>query len=154
MFHTKSINVSDLYIINTCNLQYNFTNFYIGLVFFIFFNFLFRNFTILEEPPLNLNFYNYSTIPRIFSCTDYIEFYEKYFFKHETLRIDLKNRHIKLHSKRDLQSMEGSYILCTDIHWIHVAVIGLLTTKSFFKDPVNVVYILYATLNTWAKSNK
>ena len=50
--------------------------------------------------------------------------------------------------------MEGSYTLCTDIHWIHVAVIGLLTTKSFFKDPVNVVYILYATLNTWAKSNK
>ena len=44
--------------------------------------------------------------------------------------------------------MEGSYPLCTDFHWMQVAVIGLLVTKSFFKDPINVVvvYTLHATL--------
>ena len=43
--------------------------------------------------------------------------------------------------------MEGSYPLCADFHWMQVAVIGLLITKSFFKDPINVVvYTLYATL--------
>ena len=43
--------------------------------------------------------------------------------------------------------MEGSYPLCADFHWMQVAVIGLLITKGFFKDPINVVvYTLYATL--------
>ena len=81
---------------------------------------LFRHFTVVDEPPLNLNFYSYNTITRIFSRTDYIDFYEKYFFKHKTLRIDLENRHITLHSKKNLnlRSMEGSYMLCTDFHWI------------------------------------
>ena len=36
----------------------------------------------------------------IFSRTDYIDFYEKYLFKDETLRKSLENRHITLHSKR------------------------------------------------------
>ena len=43
--------------------------------------------------------------------------------------------------------MEGSNTLCTDFHWIQVAVIGLLITKLFFKDSVNaVVYIFYMQL--------
>ena len=66
--------------------------------------------------------------------------------KHEPLRIDLENRYITLHLNKDLniRSMEGSYTLRTDFHWIQVAMIGLLTTKSFFKDPVNAVaYIFY-----------
>ena len=92
-----------IYVTNTCKLRYIFTNLFTGFVFFIiFFSFLFRHFTIVDEPPLNLNFYNNSTITRIFSYTDYIDFCEKYFFKHETLRIDLENRHITLHSKKDL----------------------------------------------------
>ena len=80
----------------------------------LFFSFLFRNFTVVDEPPLKLNFYNYSTIARIFSCTDYIDFYEKYFFKYEALRIDLENRHITLHSKLRLN-------------------LTLFTTKVFFQ---------------------
>ena len=36
----------------------------------------------------------------IFSRTDYIDFYEKYLFKDETLRKFLENGHITLHSKR------------------------------------------------------
>ena len=78
-----------------------------------------------------------------------MDFYQKYFFKHEARWIDLENRHITLHSKKDLnpRSMEGSYTLYTDFHWIKVAVIGLLITKSVFKDPVNfVVYIFYMQL--------
>ena len=51
----------------------------------------------LDDP-----FYNYSTITRTFTRTDYTDFYEKYFFKHETLRKDLENSHIKLHSKKTL----------------------------------------------------
>ena len=115
----------------------------------MFFSFFFRHFTIVDKPPLNLNFYNYIAITRIFSRTDYIDFHEKYIFKHETLRIDLANRYITLHSKKDLnlQSMESCYTLCTDFHWIQVAVIRLLVTKFFFKDPVNVVvYIFYMQL--------
>ena len=107
------------YVMNTCKLRYIFTNLFIRFVFFIiFFSFLFRNFTIVDEPSLNMNFYNYSTITRIFSRTDYIDFYGKYFFKYETLRIDLENRHITLHSKKDLnlRSTEGSYRLCTDFY--------------------------------------
>ena len=131
-------------------MRYIFTNFFTGFVFFIiFFSFLFRHFTIVDEPPLNLNCYNYGTITRIFSRTDYIDFYEKCFFKYETLRVDLENSHITLHSNEDLniRSMEGSYTLCTDFHWIQVAMMGLLITKSFFKDPVNVVaYIFYMQL--------
>ena len=45
--------------------------------------------------------------------------------------------------------MEGSYTLYTDFHWIQVAVKGLLITKIFFKDSVNVVvyiFYIYATL--------
>ena len=123
------------YVTNTCNSRYIFPNFFTGFVIFImFFSFLFRHFTIADEPTLNLNFYNYSAITRIFSGTDYIDFYEKYIFKRETLRKDLENSHVTLHSKKDLnlQSLEGSYTLCTDFHWIQVAVIGLLITKIFF----------------------
>ena len=47
----------------------------------------------------------------------------------------------------NLRSMEGSYTLCTDFHWIQVAVIGLLITKSFFKESVSaVVYMFYRQL--------
>ena len=148
MFRTEPINVVD-YLMNTCHLRYIFTNFFIRFVLFIiFFSFLFRHFTIIDEPPFNLNFYNYSTITGTFSRTDYIDCYEKYFFKHETLRKDLDNSHITLHSKKDinLRSIEGSYTLCTDFHWIQVAVIGLLITKVFFKGSVNVVYIFYMQL--------
>ena len=114
----------------------------------IFFSFLFRHFTIADDPPFILNFYNYSTITRTFSRTDYIDCYEKHFFKQETLREDLDNSHITLHSKKDinLRSIEGSYTLCTDFHWIQVAMIGLLITKVFFKGLVNVVYIFYMQL--------
>ena len=93
-----------------------------------------------------MSFNSYSTITRIFSRTDHIGFYDKYFFKQGTRRKDLENNHITLHSKKDLnlRSGEGSYTLCTDIHWIRVAVIGLLITKIFFKDSVDVVsYIFY-----------
>ena len=123
------------YIMNTCKLRYIFTNIFTRFVFFIkSFSFLFRHFTIVDDPPFNLNFYhysnivddppfnlnfynystivdhrpfsfnfyNYSTITRTFSRTDYIDFYEKYFFKHQTLRKDLENSHITLHSKKDL----------------------------------------------------
>ena len=153
---------------NTCKLRYIFTNIFTRFVFFIkSFSFLFRHFTIADEPPFNLNFYNYSTstivdhrpfslnfynystITRTFSRTDYIDFYEKYFFKHQTIRKDLESSHITLHSKKDLnlRSMEGSYTLCTGFHWIQAAVIGLLITKMFFKDSVNVVvYIFYMQL--------
>ena len=75
--------------------------------------------------------------------------WEKNFFKHETLRKDLENSHIILYSKKDLnlRSMEGSYTLCIDFHWIQVAVIGLLLTKIFFKGSVDfVVYIFYMQL--------
>ena len=75
--------------------------------------------------------------------------WEKKFFKHETLRKDLENSHIILYSKKDLnlRSMEGSYTLCIDFHWIQVAVIGLLLTKIFFKGSVDfVVYIFYMQL--------
>ena len=77
---------------------------------------------------------NYSIITRIFSRTDCIDFYEKCFFKRETLRKDLENSHITLHSKKDLKLrlVKGSYTLCIDTHWIQVAVIGLLITKIFF----------------------
>ena len=114
------------------------------------FNLNFYNYsTIVDDPPFNLNFYSYSTIVRTFSCTDCIDFYVKHFFKHKTLRKDLENSHITLHSKKDLNvwSMEGSYTLYTDFHWIQVAVKGLLITKIFFKDSVNVVvYIFYMQL--------
>ena len=47
----------------------------------------------------------------------------------------------------NLRSTEGSYTLCTDGHWIQVAVIELLITKSFFKGSLNVVvYIFYMQL--------
>ena len=39
--------------------------------------------------------------------------------------------------------MEGSYTLRTDFHWIQVAVIGLLITKSFFKESVSVVVCIF-----------
>ena len=96
-----------------------------------------------------MNYYNYGTITRIFSRTDYIDFYDKYFFKHETLRKDLTNNHITLHSKKDLnlRSVEGFYTLCTDFVCIQVAVIGILIAKVFFKGSVNVVvYIFYMQL--------
>ena len=151
---------------NTCKLRFIFTNFFTKFVFFIiFFSFLFRNFSIADKPPFNLNFYNYSTIvddpqfnlnfynystiTRTFRCTDYIDFMRKKFFKHETLRKDLENSHIILYSKKDLnlRSMEGSYTLCIDFHWIQVAVIGLLLTKIFFKGSIDfVVYIFYMQL--------
>ena len=71
---------------NTCKSRYIFPNFFTGFVFFIiFFSFLFRYFTVVDEPTLNLKFYKHSTITRIFSRAGYIEFYEKYFFKYETL---------------------------------------------------------------------
>ena len=47
------------YLTNTCKLRYIFPNFFTGFVFFIiFFSLLFRHFTIVEEPTLNLNFYD------------------------------------------------------------------------------------------------
>ena len=57
---------------------------------------------------------------RIFCRTDYIDFYDKYFFKHETLRKDLENNYITLYSKKDinLQSVDSS--LHTDCHWIQL----------------------------------
>ena len=86
------------YVTNTCNSRYIFANFFTGFVFFImFFSFLFRHFTIADEPTLNLNFSIYSAITRIFSGTDYNDFYEKYIFKRETLRKDLENNHVTLH---------------------------------------------------------
>ena len=105
------------YVMNTCKLRYIFTNFFRRfLIFIIFFSFLFRHFTIVDDPPFNLNFYNYSTIvddrpfnlnfynystsTRTFSRTYSIDFYEKYIFKHETLWRDLENSHIILHSKK------------------------------------------------------
>ena len=89
-----------MYVTNACKLQNIFTNFFNRFVFLIiFFSFLFRNCTIVDEPPFNVNFYNYTTIARIFSHFDYIDVYDKYFFKHEALRIDLENRHITLYSK-------------------------------------------------------
>ena len=99
------------YVTNTCKSRYIFPNFLTRFVFFIiFFSFLFRHFTSVDEPTLDLNFYNYSTITfynystiaRIFSHTDYIDSYEKYFFKLEALRKDLENIHITLFSKKDL----------------------------------------------------
>ena len=47
---------------------------------------------------------------RIFCRTDYIDFYDKYFFKHETLRKDLENNYITLYSKKDinLQTVDSS----------------------------------------------
>ena len=82
----KLINVVDLW-----KVAIHFSKlFYWICVFNIFFSFLFRHFTIVDEPTVNLNFYNYSTITRIFSRTDYIDFYEKYFLKHETLRKDMR----------------------------------------------------------------
>ena len=117
------------YVMNTCKLRYIFTNLFTGFVFFtIFFSFLFRHFTVVDEPPINmkfynkppinLNFYSNSTTTRIFTRSDYIDLYEKYFFKHATLRMDLENRHITLHSKKDLtlRSMEDSYTYGTDFH--------------------------------------
>ena len=57
---------------------------------------------------------------RIFCRTDYIDFYDKYFFKHEALRKDLENNYITLYSKKDinLQSVDSS--LHTDCHWIQL----------------------------------
>ena len=57
---------------------------------------------------------------RIFCRTDYIDFYDKYFLKHETLRKDLENNYITLYSKKDinLQSVDSS--LHTDCHWIQL----------------------------------
>ena len=43
--------------------------------------------------------------------------------------------------------MEDYYTLCTDFHWIQVAVIGLLTTKFFFKDFVILLFI-YSECNS------
>ena len=91
------------YVMNTCKLRYIFTNVFTTFVLFIIFiSFLFRHFTIVDEAPFNLNFYDYctivddtpfnlnfysySTFARTFSRTDYIDCYEKYFLKHETLR--------------------------------------------------------------------
>ena len=100
------------YVTNNCKLRYIFTDFFTGFVFFIIlFSFLFRHFTIVDEPQLNLNFYNYSTITRIFSRTGYIDFYKKYFFKHETLRIDLEKRHITWHSKKKSKSLINGRLL-------------------------------------------
>ena len=122
------------YVTNTCKLRHIFTNFFAEFVFFIiFFSFLFKNYTIGDEPLPNFNF-DYNTINRNFNRTYYIDIYEKYFFKHETLRINLENRHITLHSKKDLNflSMEGFYTLCTDFHWIQVAAIVLLITTEIY----------------------
>ena len=85
----------------------------------------------------------------LFAVLTVLILWEKKFFKHETLRKDLENSHIILYSKKDLnlRSMEGSYTLCIDFHWIQVAVIGLLLTKIFFKGSIDfVVYIFYMQL--------
>ena len=53
------------YVTNTCKSRYIFSNFLQDLCFLsFFFSFLFRHFTIVDEPILNLNFYNYFTIRR------------------------------------------------------------------------------------------
>ena len=133
MFYTKLINVEDS--------GYIFPNLFTGFVFFmIFCSFLFRHFTVIDEPTLNFSFYKHITVTWIFSRADYIEFHEKHFFKHETLRKDFEKSHITLHEKKDLnlQPVEGFCTLCTDFHWIQVAVAGLLITKIFFKYTVNV----------------
>ena len=133
MFRTKPVNVLDL-----CNKYLSVATYLYKLfpefVFFIiFFSFLFKNFTIGDEPLPNFNF-DYNTINRNFNRTYYIDIYEKYFFKHETLRINLQNRQITLHSKKYLNfwSMEGFYTLCTDFHWIQVAAIVLLITTEIY----------------------
>ena len=133
MFRTELINVADL---RNESLQFEiyFSELFLpDLYFFFIFSSLFRHFTTVEEPTLNLNFDSYSTITRICSLTDHIGFYEKYFFKRGTRRKGLENCHITLHSKKDinLRSAEGLYTLCTDFHWIQSAVIGLLITKIF-----------------------
>ena len=114
-------------------------------MFIIFFSSLSRHFTVVDEPTLNLNFCNYSTTTRIFSRTNCTGFNKKDFLKHETLSKDFESSHITLNSKKDLnlRSLEDSYTLCTDFHWIQVAVIGLLTTKIFFKDSVNVIVYIF-----------
>ena len=147
------------YVTNTCKSRYIFPNFLTRFVFFIiFFSFLFRHFTSVDEPTLDLNFYNYSTITfynystiaRIFSHTDYIDSYEKYFFKLEALRKDLENIHITLFSKKDLNLptlyidlFTYFYTLYIDFCWIQAVVIGLLITKFFFKDSFNVVVYIF-----------
>ena len=86
-----------------------------------------------------ISIFTNGTTTRIFSRIDYIEFYDKYFFKHEILRKDLENSHIT--------PVERSYILCTDFHWIQVAVIGFLITNIFFKYTVDIaVHIFYMQL--------
>ena len=90
------------YVMNTCKLRYIFTNVFTTFVLFIIFiSFLFRHFTIADEAPFNLNFNDYCTFARTFSRTNYIDCYEKYFFKHETLRKKLQNSHITLHAEKD-----------------------------------------------------
>ena len=131
------------YVTNTCKSRYIFPKILTRFVFFIiFFSFLSRHFTSDDEPTLDLNFYNYSTITfynhstiaRVFSHTDYIDSYEKYFFKLEALRKDLENIHITLFSKKDLKK---------DFCWIQAVVIGLLIIKIFFKDSFNVVVYIF-----------
>ena len=47
----------------------------------------------------------------------------------------------------NLRSLEGSYTLCTDGHWIQVAVIGLLVTKNFLKVGLMLLFI-YSICNS------
>ena len=91
------------YVTYIGKLRYIFPNFFTRYVFFIIIlSFLFRHFLVVDELTLNLNFDNYITITRVFSHTDFIDFYEKKkcFFKHETQRKDLENNQITLHSKK------------------------------------------------------
>ena len=94
----------------------------------IVFSLLFKHFTVANEPKFNLNFYKYSTITRIFRRTNYIEFYEKYFFKHKAIENDLEKSHITLHSKIYLKLLLRTLYIMHRFYWIHTAVIGLLVT--------------------------
>ena len=84
--------------------------------FIIVFSFLFKHFTVVDKPKSNLNFYKHSNFTSTFSRTNYIDFIEKCFLKHKTLRKSLEESHITLHSKKDLnlRSVKGPYTLCTD----------------------------------------
>ena len=96
----QNLSILWTYVTNTCKSRHIFPNFFTGLCFYLFSSSLFRHFTIVDEPTLNLNFYSYSTITGIFSRTDHIGFHEKYFLKYGTRRKDLENSHITLHSKK------------------------------------------------------
>ena len=129
MFHTKLINFEDS--------GYIFPNLFTGFVFFmIFCSFLFRHFTVIDEPTLNFSFYKHITITWIFSRADYIEFHEKHFFKHKTLRKDFEKSHITLHEKKDLNLQQPFF---SESEFSYHSSLRLCTTKvSFLIEPIKI----------------